>query len=75
MKVERLKAKLGKEDFHYDMDGNFESITKNQKQNVIKKQLSEKQIRTLRDSSQATTQAKENQTKSTEEKIYQTNST
>ena len=67
MKAERLKEKLGKQDFHYDMEKVFEPVTENQKQNQTKQQeLSEKQIQALRDSTQTTTQAIENQTRAIE---------
>ena len=67
MKAERLKQKLGKKDFHYDMEEIFEPITENQKQNQIKQQeLSEEQIQALRDSTQTTKQAIENQTRAIE---------
>ena len=57
LKAERLKEKLGKQDFHYDMEEVFEPVTENQKQNISKQQeLSEKQIQVLRDSTQTTTQ-------------------
>ena len=57
-KAERLKQKLGKQDFHYDMEEVFEPVTENQKQNKTKQQeLSGKQIQALRDSTQTTTQA------------------
>ena len=46
------------------MEKVFEHVTENQEQNKTKQQdLSEKQIRALRDSSQTTTQAIENQTR------------
>ena len=65
--AERLKEKLGKQDFHYDMEEVFEPVTENQKQNQTKQQeLSEKQIQALRDSTQTTTQAIENQTRAIE---------
>ena len=58
LKAERLKQKLGKQDFHYNMEEIFELVTENQKQNQTKQQeLSEKQIQALRDSTQTTTQA------------------
>ena len=64
---ERLKEKLGKQDFHYDMEEVFEPVTENQKQNQTKQQeLSEKQIQALRDSTQTTTQAIENQARAIE---------
>ena len=67
LKAERLKGKLGKQDFHYDMEEVFEPVTENQKQNQTKQQeLSEKQIQALRDSTQTTTQAIENQTRAIE---------
>ena len=69
---ERLKEKLGKQDFHYDMEEVFEPVTENQKQNISKQQeLSEKQIQALRDStraaSQTTTQAIQDQTRAIRE--------
>ena len=58
LKAERLKQKLGKQDFHYDMEEVFEPVTENQKQNQTKQQeFSEKQIQALRDSTQTTRQA------------------
>ena len=58
LKAERLKEKLGKQDFHYDMEEVYEPVTENQKksQNQTKVE-SEKQIEALRDSTQTTTQA------------------
>ena len=65
---ERLKEKLGKQDFHYDMKEVFEPVTENQKQNISKQQeLSEKQIQALRDSTQTTTQAIQDQTRAIRE--------
>ena len=69
---ERLKEKLGKQDFHYDMVEVFEPVTENQKQNISKQQeLSEKQVQALRDStreaSQTTTQAIQDQTRTLRE--------
>ena len=69
---ERIKEKLGKQDFHYDMEEVFEPVTENQKQNISKQQeLSEKQIQALRDStreaSQTTTQAIQDQTRAIRE--------
>ena len=59
-KAERLKQKLGKQDFHYDMEEVFEPVTSKQaKTNENQKQLSGKQIQAQRDSTQTT----ENQTK------------
>ena len=71
LRKERLKEKLGKQDFHYDMEEVFEPVTENQiqiqTQNQTKQQeLSEKQIQALRDSTQTTTQAIENQTRAIE---------
>ena len=67
LKAERLKEKLGKQDFHYDMEEVFEPVTENQKQNQTKQQeLSKTQIQALRDSTQTTTQAIENQTRAIE---------
>ena len=34
IKAERLKEKLGKQDFHYDMEEVFEPVTENQKQQI-----------------------------------------
>ena len=68
LKAERLKEKLGKQDFHYDMEEVFEPVTENQKQNISKQQeLSEKQIQVLRDSTQTTTQAIQGQTRAIQE--------
>ena len=69
---ERLKEKLGKQDFHYDMEKVVEPVTEKQKQNIFKQQeLSEKQIQELRDStraaSQTTTQAIQAQTRTIRE--------
>ena len=41
LKPERLKEKLGKQDFHYDMEEVFEPVAKNQ---IKQQQQSEKQI-------------------------------
>ena len=58
MKAERLKEKLGKQDFHYDMEEVFEPVTENQKKSQNQTKLeSEKQIQALRASTQTTTQA------------------
>ena len=68
LKAERLKEKLGKQDFHYDMIEVFEPVTENQKQNISKQQeLSEKQIQVLQDSTQTTTQAIQDQTRAIQE--------
>ena len=68
LKAERLKEKLGKQDFHHDMEEVFEPVTENQKQNISKQQeLSEKQIQVLRDSTQTTTQAIQDQTRAIQE--------
>ena len=65
---ERLKEKLGKQDFHYDMEEAFEPVTENQNQNISKQQdFSEKQIQALRVSTQTTTQAIQDQTKAIRE--------
>ena len=62
---ERIKVKLGKQDFHYDMEEDFEPVTFKQQG------LSEKQLQALRDStraaSQTTVQAIENQTQAIRE--------
>ena len=58
LKAERLKEKLGKQDFHYDMEEVFEPVTENQKKSQNQTKLeSEKQLQALRDSTQTTTQA------------------
>ena len=68
LKAERLKEKLGKQDFHYDMEEVFEPVTVKQAEATKnQKQLSEKQIQVLRDSSQTTVQAIENQTQAIRE--------
>ena len=69
---ERIKEKLGKQDFHYVMEEVREPVTDNQKQNISKQQeLSEKQIQALRDptreASQTTTQAIQDQTRAIRE--------
>ena len=56
IKAERLKEKLGKQDFHYDMEEVFEPVTENQKKSQNQTKLeSEKQLQALRDSTQTTT--------------------
>ena len=64
MKAERLKEKLGKQDFHYDMEEVFEPVTEKQSK---QQELSEKQIQVLRDSTQTTTQAIQDQTRAIQE--------
>ena len=67
LKAERLKEKLGKQDFHYDMEEVFEPVTENQKQSQTKQQeFSEKQLQVLRDSTQTTKQAIQDQTRAIE---------
>ena len=64
LKAEKQKQKLGKQDFHYDMEEVFEPVTEYQKQNQTKQQeLSEKQIQAVCDSTQTTKQATEHQTR------------
>ena len=54
LRKERLKEKLGKQDFHYDMEEVFEHVTAKQAEATEnQKQLSEKQIQALHDSSLA----------------------
>ena len=68
IKAERLKQLLGKQDFHYDMKEVFEPVTVKQAEATKnQKQLSEKQIQALRDSSQTAVQAIENQTQAIRE--------
>ena len=55
---DRLKEKLGKQDFDYDMEEVFEPVTAKQAETTEnQEQLSEKQLQTLRASSQTITQA------------------
>ena len=68
LRKERIKEKLGKQDFHYDMEEVFEPITTKQAEvaqaaTENQKQLSEKQIQALHDSSLAI----ENQTRAIQE--------
>ena len=68
IKAERLKQLLGKQNFHYDMGEVFEPVTVKQAEATKnQKQLSEKQIQALRDSSQTAVQAIENQTQAIRE--------
>ena len=68
LKAERLKEKLGKQDFHYDMEEVFEPVTENQKKSQNQTKLeSEKQIQALRDSTQTTTQTIQDQTRAIQE--------
>ena len=68
LKAERLKEKLGKQDFLYDMEEVFEPVTENQKKSQNQTKLeSEKQIQALRDSTQTTTQAIQDQTRAIQE--------
>ena len=68
---ERLKEKLGKQDFHYDLEEVFEPVTTKQvESNENQKQLSEKQIQALHDSTRIasqTVQAIKNQTQAIRE--------
>ena len=64
LRQDRLKERLGKLKFHYDLEEVFELVTESQKQCQNQTNLeSEKQIQTLRDSTQTTTQATQNQTR------------
>ena len=55
---ERLKEKLGKQDFHYDLEEVFEPFTTKQVEATEnQKQLSEKQIQALHDSTRAASHA------------------
>ena len=68
LKAERLKEKLGRQDFHYDMEEVFEPVTENQKKSQNQTELEfEKQIQALRDSTQTTTQAIQDQTRAIQE--------
>ena len=68
---ERLKEKLGKQDFHYDLEEVFEPVTTKQVEATEnQKQLSEKQIQALHDSTRIasqTVQAIKNQTQAIRE--------
>ena len=64
LKAERLKEKLGKQDFHYNMEEVFEPVTEKQSK---QQELSEKQTLALRDSTQTTTQATQDQTRAIQE--------
>ena len=49
LRKERIKEKLGKQNFHYDMEEVFEPVTAKQAEATEnQKQLSEKQIHALR---------------------------
>ena len=73
MKAERLKQKLGKQDFHYDNEEGFVPVTENEKQNQTKQELSEKQIQALRESTQTTTQAIQHSSEFLIEKLQKAN--
>ena len=64
IKAERLKQLLGKQDFHYDMEEVFEPVTEKQSK---QQELSEKQIQALRNSTETTTQAIQDQTRAIQE--------
>ena len=78
LKAGRLKEKLGKQDFHYDTEEVFEPVTVKQAEATKnQKQLSGKQLQALRDSSETTVQAIENQAQAIREssniiKVYKT---
>ena len=64
LKAERLKEKLGKQDFHYDMEEVFEHVTVKQVEATEnQKQLSEKQIQSINQQ----TQSIDNQTQAIQE--------
>ena len=64
IKAEGLKQLLGKQDFHYDMEEVFEPVTEKQSK---QQELSEKQIQALRNSTETTTQAIQDQTRAIQE--------
>ena len=64
IKAERLKQLLGKQDFHYDIEEVFEPVTEKQSK---QQELSEKQIQALRNSTETTTQAIQDQTRAIQE--------
>ena len=71
LKAERLKEKLGKQDFHYDMEEVFEPVTENQKKSQNQTKLeSEKQLQALRDSTQTTTQAIQESSNTLNKKLH-----
>ena len=73
---ERLKEKLGKQDFHYSIEEVFEPVTTKQVEATEnQKQLSENQIQALHDSSQTTRKAIENQTRAMKEGIQENSNT
>ena len=60
LRKERLKEKLGKQDFHYDMEEVFEPVTTKQVES------NEKQLQAIDKQTQGVTQAIENQTRAIE---------
>ena len=60
LKAERLKEKLGKQDFHYDLEEVFEPVTTEQVES------NEKQLQAIDKQTQGVTQAIENQTRAIE---------
>ena len=60
LRKERLKEKLGKQDFHYDMEDVFEPVTTKQVES------NEKQLQAIDKQTQGVTQAIENQTRAIE---------
>ena len=68
---ERLKEKIGKQDFHYSIEEIFEHVTTKVEATENQKQISENQIQALHDSSQTTRQAFENQTRAIKEGIQE----
>ena len=60
VRKERLKEKLGKQDFHYDLEEVFESVTTKQVES------NEKQLQAIDKQTQGVTQAIENQTRAIE---------
>ena len=68
LRAEKIIENLGKQDFHYDLEDVCEPVTAKQAAATEnQKQLSEKQLQALRDSSQTTRQAIENQTRAIQE--------
>ena len=58
LKIETLREKLGKQDFHYDLKEVFGPVTaKEAEATENQRQISEKRIQALQDSSQTTLQA------------------
>ena len=67
LRQERLKEKLGKQDFHYYMEMFLKPLLKNKQNQHLTKLESEKQIEALRDSTQTATKAIQDHTRAIRE--------